>query len=219
MTRLLIVDDHVAYRQAFAEALVRELGIKDVLQAGELAEAKETIVRSEVTIDLALIGRDLSDGSGVELRSHLQGFHPSCQVVVLGIGGSRREWARAIAIGAVGVFPRSVPLGETVDGIRRLLSGESIIVRSERVALLQEATHSSTEEQAVRNALARLTPREYEILHALARGMSDKEAAGQLGVSAKTVATHMASLLDKLGVDSRLKAVLLALRHRAVTLD
>jgi DNA-binding CsgD family transcriptional regulator len=67
--------------------------------------------------------------------------------------------------------------------------------------------------------LDRLTPREREILDCLGHGLSDKETAARLGVSAKTVATHMASLLDKLGVDSRLKAVLLAIKFRAVTLD
>lgn len=221
MACLLLVEEQVAYREAFAAALKRctGLGLSIVLQAGDLAEAKEAIARSEERIDVALIGRDLTDGAGVEFRRHLQGFHPACQLIVMGIGQSRSERARAIAIGAAGIFPRTATLAAIADGIRRLLAGESLIPRTERIALLRESEKSAAEEQAIRNALSRLTPREREILDSLAHGMSDKETAALLGVSTKTVATHMASLLDKLGVDSRLKAVLTALRFRVVSLN
>jgi RNA polymerase sigma factor (sigma-70 family) len=219
MTQLFIVDDQVAYREALAAALERCDGVSTVQQASDLADAKTVIARADQTIDLALFGRELSEGSGVELRSHLLGFHPACQVVVFGIGSGRREWARAVAIGAVGIYPKCASLADITGGINRLIAGERIISRSERIALLEEAAQSTTEEQAIRTALARLTRREREILESLARGMSDKETAIQLGVSTKTVATHMASLLDKLGVDSRLRAVLTALRYRVVSLD
>jgi DNA-binding NarL/FixJ family response regulator len=65
----------------------------------------------------------------------------------------------------------------------------------------------------------RLTPREREILQALTAGMSDKDLAIRFGVSTKTISSHVANILAKLGVDSRLQAVLLALRHGITTLD
>ena len=67
--------------------------------------------------------------------------------------------------------------------------------------------------------IGRLTPREREVLHALAAGLSDREIAHQLLVSTETVRTHMVNLLRKLGVDSRLKALVFALKHDLVTIN
>ena len=79
--------------------------------------------------------------------------------------------------------------------------------------VLRDATRWRTAEERARVRLERLTPREVEILRALARGCSDKEIAHDLEVKGKTVATHVANVLDKLEVSSRLQAALLAIRY------
>jgi DNA-binding NarL/FixJ family response regulator len=219
MARLLLVDDHAAYRETFAAALERDASVRVVLRAGSLAEAREAIAGFDDRIDIALVGQDLPDGDATELRPYLQAFQPSCHLVILRAGTRRHDRVRAIASGAAGIFPRSAPFEAVTDGIKQLKAGKALIPRADRIALLKDAAGALAEEQAIRSALARLTPRESEILQALACGMSDKETAATLGVSTKTVAAHMASLLRKLGVDSRLKAVLVAIRFRVVTLE
>jgi DNA-binding NarL/FixJ family response regulator len=67
--------------------------------------------------------------------------------------------------------------------------------------------------------LTRLTPREQEVLQGVADGLSDKEIAERLYISGKTVRSHVASILAKLGVESRLQALIFALRHGAVTIS
>lgn len=73
-------------------------------------------------------------------------------------------------------------------------------------------------EQHARAILSRLTPRELEVLQALGDGLNDKEIAVRLHISAETVRTHMVRILGKLGVDSRLRALVFAVRHGAVTI-
>jgi DNA-binding NarL/FixJ family response regulator len=217
--RLLLVDDQAAYRESLAVRIERETDFRVPLRAGRLTEAIAAIEQTEEGIAVALVAQDLPDGDGIELRTHLQAFYPACHLVMLGVGPGRRAFARAAASGAAGIFARDAEFDAIVDGVRRLLAGEMLIPRAERLALLQSAARFLAEEQATRAALARLTPRESDILEALARGLSDKEMAGRLHLSTKTIATHMTSLLDKLNVESRLQAVLLALRFRIVSLE
>jgi RNA polymerase sigma factor (sigma-70 family) len=85
--------------------------------------------------------------------------------------------------------------------------------------LLRFITRQREQQRAIQATIARLTPREREVLQALAAGLSDREIAHQLHVSTETVRTHMVNLLHKLGVDSRLKALVFALRHNLVTIN
>jgi RNA polymerase sigma factor (sigma-70 family) len=84
--------------------------------------------------------------------------------------------------------------------------------------LLRLAEQRQRKNRAVRSALARLTPRERDVLAALAQGLSDKEIAQNLHVGRETVHTHMVNLMGKLGVESRLQALVFAIRHGVVRL-
>jgi two-component system nitrate/nitrite response regulator NarL len=219
MTRLLLVDGYAAYLDAFAAAVERAPGFRVALRAGSLAEAAAGIAQARKPIDIALVGRDLPDGDAGALRPHLQAHFPACHLVLYGIVPERRALARAIALGAAGAFPIETPLARIVDDLERLVLGESMIPPGERAALVQEAARDEEAARAVRVALGRLTPREWEILAALTRGLGDKAIALQLGISSKTVAVHIAHLLKKLEVESRLQAALLAVRTRVIDLD
>lgn len=84
--------------------------------------------------------------------------------------------------------------------------------------MIQSAYERQSSEQHARDALTRLTPREREVLQALADGLSDRDIAERLYVSSDTVRRHMTNLLTKLEVDSRLQALVFAIRHGAVTI-
>lgn len=215
MIRVLLVDDHASFRQPLAFMLDREPGLAVVAQAGSLAEARG----APGGIDVALVDLDLPDGDGATLVRELRATSPGVAVLVLTAAGDRAEHARAVEAGAAGVLHKSARLAEIVAAVRRLAAGEPFYTPADLIELLRLAGRRREADRDAQAALARLTPREREVLQALADGLADKEIARRLGVSAETVRTHMVNLLGKLGVESRLQALVFAVRHGAVRID
>lgn len=213
--RVLLVEDHASFRQALALTLDREPDLKVVGQAGTVAEARERLA----SVDVAVLDLDLPDGNGAELIRALHAANPRAQALVLTASAGRRDLARAVAAGAGGVLHKSAPIAEIITAVRRVWAGEPLHARHELVALLREVEEEQVRDRAVRDGLARLTPRECEVLQALAGGLGDKEIAVRMGVRQETVKTHMANVFAKLGVESRMQALIVAVRHGAVRLD
>ena len=217
MTRILLVDDHASARQPLAILLGREPDVDVVAQAGSLAEARAALAATE--IDVAVVDLGLPDGDGAALVKDVCATNPHGAVLVLTAETDRARLARAVEAGASGVLNKAAPLTEIIGAIHRLSAGESLLSPRELLDLLdllRLAGREREQDQSARVALARLTAREREVLQALADGLSDKEIAERLHVSGKTVKSHMVSILDKLGVASRLQALVFALRHGAV---
>jgi RNA polymerase sigma factor (sigma-70 family) len=213
--RVLLVDDHSAFRQPLAFMLNREPDISIVGQAAMLAEARTMLSG----IDVAVVDLDLPDGNGVDLVRDLRQASPHGKVLVLTGSASRFDQARAVEAGAAGVMHKAAPLEEIIGAVKRLGRGEDILSLQEMVELLRLASQHREEDREAQRALGQLTPRERDVLQALGRGLSDKEMAQELGVSTETVRTHMVNILSKLEVDSRLQALVFAVRHGAVTIE
>lgn len=215
MIRVLLVDDHSSFRQPLAFMLDREPDITVVGQAGTLAEAESL----KDDADIAVVDLDLPDGSGVDLIRDLRIVNPHAAVLVLTASTNRDELAQAVEAGAAGVLHKSARITEIVDGLRRLAGGESLLSHAEMIELLRLATRRREEDREAQFALGQLTAREREVLASLAEGLTDKEIAQRLHVSTQTVRTHMVNILSKLGVNSRLQALVFAIRHGAVTVE
>jgi DNA-binding NarL/FixJ family response regulator len=211
-TRVFLVDDHSAFRQPLAFMLGREPDLTVVGQAGSLAEALAALEG----VDVAVVDLDLGDGSGLDLIPRFRAANPEGNVLVLTASGNNDDLARAVSAGAAGIMHKSSGLNEIIDAVRRLSQGESIIDPAEMMRLLRYATRQHTEVNQTRAIAEALTPREREVLDALAEGLSDKEIAEKLFVSTETVRTHMVNILAKLGVNSRLQALVFAVRHGLV---
>jgi len=214
MIRVAIVDDHAALRQPLAFMLEREPDITVVAEAGSLAEARG--IREGV--DILIVDVDLPDGSGIDLVRDLRDANFEGMVLVLTDRTNRAEVARAVEAGASGVLDKSAGVAQIIDAVRRLNAGEHLLPPPEMIELLRLASRLREREQHARAILSRLTPRELEVLQALGDGLNDKEIAVRLHISAETVRTHMVRILGKLGVDSRLRALVFAVRHGAVTI-
>lgn len=210
----VLVDDHASFRQPLAFMLQREPDITVAGQAGTLAEAQR--LRD---IDVAVIDLVLPDGDGVVLIEELRRVNPRAAVLVLTASTDRRHLARAVEAGAVGLLHKSVEVAEIIAAIRRLGAGEWLLTPREIFELLRLAGQQRELCREAEVALARLTAREQEVLQALADGLSDREIAARLHISPETVRTHMGNILSKLGVQSRLQALVFAIRHGAVTID
>ena len=210
--RILLVDDHASFRQGVAAALEREPGFSIVGQAGSLAEAREMLRETDVGIfDLGL-----PDGYGGDLIAALRVANPRAQALVLSSSQDRAEIARAVESGAAGVLHKSAGMDEIIDAVRRLKAGETLLPLEDVVELLRFAGARKEEEYEAQQAIARLTDREREVLEALAEGLDAQQIAGRLHISAKTERNHVASILAKLGVHSRLQALVFAARHGVV---
>ena len=103
-------------------------------------------------------------------------------------------------------------------GLRRLDRGEHLLSPAETIELLRLVGQQRERDRSAKEAAGRLTKRECEVLQSLADGLSDAEIAQRLHVSRETVRTHMVNLLQKLGLDSRLQALVFAVRQGLVKL-
>lgn len=209
--RLVLVDDHASYREALALSLQAEPGLILTGQAGTVAEAKQLTDLA----DVLLVDLDLPDGNGADLVSALGHAHARPRTLVLTASTQPADLARAIEGGAAGILHKSVGIEQIVAAIREIASGRSTLSPAETVEVLREAAREREEERAVQTALEQLTPREREVLNLIVEGLTDKEIAGRLHISTATAQTHVANLLSKLGVRSRLQAAMLATRAAA----
>ncbi len=214
VARILLVEDHASFRQAIASVLDRAPEFEVVGQAGSLAEARERL--GEAQVDVAIVDLGLPDGYGGELIKELRDANPEAQALVLSASLDRSEIARAVEFGAAGVMHKTSGMDEVVEAVRRLRAGETLLPLSEVVELLRFAGTRRKEEHEARHALSQLTPREREVLQALAQGLDGREIAERLRISVTTERNHMARILAKLGVHSRLQALVFALRYGAV---
>ena len=207
MQRLLLVEDHASFRQTLALVFEGEPDFEVVAQAGTVAEAREAMGDREA--DLGVVDLSLPDGEGVELIEDLRQANPHFAALVLTASLDRAEHARAIEAGAAGVLHKSADVDEIMDATRRLAAGETLISPEE----LAEMLHLVGESREARASIEQLTRRELQVLKALAEGLSNKEIAERLHMSVDTERTHMMNILNKLGVHSRLQALLFAARH------
>jgi DNA-binding NarL/FixJ family response regulator len=216
MQRVLLVEDHASFRQTLALIFDRETDFEVVAQAGTLADARQ--VANGLQLDLGIIDLSLPDGEGMEIIKDLREANPDFSALVLTASLDRADYARAVEAGAAGVLHKSADVDEIVDAARRLSEGRTLLAPEEIVELLRLASHDRGQEREARSGIERLTPREMEVLQALAEGWSNKEIAERLHMSVDTERTHMMNVLGKLGVHSRLQALLFAARYKVVEL-
>jgi DNA-binding NarL/FixJ family response regulator len=216
MQRLLLVEDHASFRQTLALVFDQEPDFEVVAQAGTVAEARRVMQNRDA--DLAVVDLSLPDGEGVELIEELREANPLFAALVLTASLDRAEHARAVEAGAAGILHKSAEVDEILDAARGLAAGETLLSPEELVELLRIAGQSREEEREARASIEQLTRREREVLMALSEGLSNKQIAERLHMSVDTERTHMMNILNKLGVHSRLQALLFAARHGLVEL-
>ena len=213
--RILLVEDHTSIRQALASVFEQEPGFEVVGQAGSLAEARKILDG----VDVAIVDLGLPDGYGGELIKELRATNPQAQALVLSASLNRAQIARAVENGAAGILHKSVEMSEVVESVRRVRAGESLLPLEEVVELLRFAGYRREQEYEASRAIAELTPREKEVLQLLAEGLDSQKIAERLYISAGTERNHMIKIFAKLGVHSRLQALVFAIRHGVVEID
>lgn len=214
--RVMLLDDHHSFRQPLALMLGWEPDITVVAQADSLAAAREILRDPDVEVDVAIVDLDLPDGSGTEFVADLRAARPGAMTLVLSAFSEHERIARTIKAGATGVMHKSEDAETVVEALRRLHAGEQLLSQQEVADALWLLVREQEENRETQILLDKLTPREREVLQALAEGLSDKEISEQLYVSVGTARNHIANILAKLEVQSRLQALVFAVRHDLV---
>jgi DNA-binding NarL/FixJ family response regulator len=213
--RLLLVEDHDSVREALASTFEQEAGFEVVGQAGSLAQARRLLEKAQ-PVDVAVVDLGLPDGYGGDLIKELREANPRTQALVLSASLDQAQIARAVEAGAAKAMHKTAHLDEVVEAVRGLRAGQTLMPLEEVVELLRFAASEREEEYEARQAIEKLTPREIEVLQALAEGLDSEGIAERLKISIRTERNHMANILAKLEVHSQLQALVFAQRHGVV---
>jgi DNA-binding NarL/FixJ family response regulator len=219
VTRIIIIDDHDTFRDPLAFMLEREQDLTVVARPRSLAEAREVLGSAELAVDVAIVDLHLPDGSGAVFIKEMQRSRPRAMALVLSATTDQRRLAGAIEAGAAGVMHKSAPMSDLVEAVRRLAAGEQLLSQQEVIEALRFLVRVREVNREAQLASDRLTPREREVLQALAEGWSDKEIARRLHVGVGTVHSHVTNILSKLEVSSRLQALVFAVRYGVVKIE
>ena len=212
--RILLVEDHASFRQALALVFDREKEFEVVAQAGSLSEAREAI--SAEPIDAAVVDPALPDGSGADFIREIADGKKNVSTLVLSASLDPAQFAEAVEAGASGVLHKSAGLYDIVDAVRRMRAGEVLLSPNQMIEMLRVVSRKRQEEHEARRSIERLTRREREVLQALAEGLDSKQIAAKLHITFETERTHMVNILNKLGLHSRLQALVFAVRYGVV---
>lgn len=207
MIRLLIADDHPVVRAGLAGLLSDEPGFDVVGEAADGGEA--TALAAELRPDVVLMDLRMPRIDGVAATSRIvaaRGDAAVPRVLILTTYESDDQILAAIEAGASGYLLKAAPREEIVAGIRSVAAGQSALSPSVAVRLVERMRHPEP-------AASALTPREIDVLRLVAAGHGNKRIAVELGIGGSTVKTHLLRVYDKLGVDSRTRAVTLALER------
>jgi len=206
------VDDHPVVRAGVRSLLAGAADVEVVGEAEGGNQAVEEARRHDP--DVILMYLRLPRVTGIEATRRILAGQPEIGIVALTSPDAELEILSAIEAGARGFLAQTSRKAEFLEAIRRVAQGEAWLPPHLTRRLLG---HFQTRPAAA--AVEALTPREHEVLERLARGVSNREIAGQLGVAEITVRTHVSHILGKLGVSNRVEAALHALQMGLVPLD
>jgi DNA-binding NarL/FixJ family response regulator len=201
MIRVVIADDHAIVRDGLRALVEAQPGLEVV---GEAADGQEAWQRScELRPDVLLLDVSMPVVGGADAAERIAKDCPGVRVLALTMHEERGYVARLLRVGAVGYVLKRTATAELVRAIRAVAAGGTYVDPSLAGALLAESSHRAGRGRSVAGSTAELTKREDEVLRLVARGHSNKEIAAALEVSVKTVETHKAHAMAKLGLGSR----------------
>jgi DNA-binding NarL/FixJ family response regulator len=207
--RVVLVDDHAILRQGLARLLQDEPDIDVVGEAGNGLEAV-AVVRA-LAPDIVVMEVVLPRLNGMEAAKQIKQSNPATAILVLTAYDDDRYVLGLLEAGAAGYLLKSATAREVVHAVRAVHAGEAVFHPAVAGRLLSRAARPARVVFAHGNEL--LTDREVEVLRCAAKGLSNKEIAGQLVLSVPTVKAHLVNIFNKMGVGSRTEAVMQALNQ------
>jgi DNA-binding NarL/FixJ family response regulator len=210
--RVLIVDDHVLFREGLVSLLKTQPDITVAGEAGSVSQAIE--LAHDLEPDLILMDFGLPDGTGLDATQAILTGQPEAKIVFLTVHEQDDRLFAAIRSGAKGYLLKNVPVSKLLDYLRGVERGEPALSPTMTSHILDEfARLGSAGPDPGPAELSELTKREVEVLKEVARGATNSEIATRLFISENTVKNHVGNILAKLNLRNRREAAGLARRH------
>ena len=203
---ILVIDDHIMFREGLVSLFQYTSDFAVVAQAGCVKEGVEKAI--QLKPDIILMDFSLPDGTGLEATKAILNELPDCKVIFLTVYETDENIMDAIRLGARGYTLKNVSSSSLLASLRALDHGEMAMSRKMMSKAL-EYSHS-TLPSPTKDLANRLSPREIDILLELQKDTSNSEIARNLYLSENTVKHHIHNILDKLGVNNRREASLIA---------
>jgi two-component system invasion response regulator UvrY len=209
MIRVLIVDDHAIIRRGLREVLSDEFRGTVVGEASDAEQAFEHLRKTEW--DIALLDITLPGKSGLDLLKELKAEWPRLPVLILSAHAEDQFAVRVLKAGAGGYMTKESAPEEMAKAVRKILAGGRYV----SPALAEKLALRITKDLA-RTPHEMLSDREYEVMSRIASGKTVTEIAEELSLSAKTISTYRARVLEKLGLKNSAQIVQYAIRNGLV---
>ncbi|MCP1336858.1 response regulator [Futiania mangrovi] len=201
---ILIADDHPLFRGALAQAIASRIAGAQVLEAEDFGAAQR-ILDTRPGLDLCLLDINMPGMRGFTGLLYVRAQYPDIPVMIVSAIEDEEVIRAAFDYGAAGYIPKSLSVNEIGTGIRAVLDGESWLPPG-----VDLAGGEAGESADLAERLASLTPQQVRVLMLLSEGKLNKQIAYELSISEATVKAHVSAILQKLGVNSRTQAVIIA---------
>lgn len=208
--RVILADDHTLVRDGIRRILEGDPGFVVVDEAADGLSAVEAVKRTDadvLVLDLTMPGRD-----GLDVLGDARLAKPDLRIIVLTMHAGREYVMRAMQEGANGYLLKDSAVQDLVSAVRSVVAGGSYFSPAIQQQMAEVLRGGARDPQGV----AALTDRERDVLRLLVRGLSSKEIGASLDISTRTVETHRANLMRKLGVKSVALLTQLAIREGLV---
>jgi two-component system, NarL family, invasion response regulator UvrY len=207
MIRILLVDDHVMFREGLKQILAKHSDLLVVDEAGTGQEALAKILKNK--IDLVLLDISLPGRNGPELLAEIKKINPDLAVLVLSMHPEDQYAIRMMKAGALGYLTKESAPEELISAIRRVSTGRRYISSK-----LADEMAVALDSNAPKLPHLTLSNREFYVMRMLASGKAIKEIAEELTISEKTVTTYRARILEKMNLHNNVELTLYAIENK-----
>lgn len=213
--RVLLAEDHVLVRAGLCALLKSAAGIEVIAETGDGQDALRLI--REHRPDVALLDIAMPGLNGLDVLARVQSECPAVKVIILSMHANEEYVRQALRAGAIGYVLKDASAADLEQAIRSVALGEPYLSSAVSRHVIAEYSRGHTGEPV--GPIELLTPRQREILQLLAEGHPTKDIAHMLQLSAKTVETHRAQLMERLGIHDVPGLVRYAIRIGLVSSD
>lgn len=202
---IVIADDHPLVRSAIRQAITDEIADASFGEAASLEETEALLARGGDP-DLLLLDIHMPGMRGLTGLCVLRAEFPSIPIAMISASNDPRLMRQAMDYGAAGFIPKSASVDEIRTAVHALLAGDCWLPK------MDDIPETEDEDATLAARLSRLTPQQLRVLSMVSEGKLNKQIAYELEISEATVKSHVSAILQKLGVNSRTQAVILANR-------